>query len=109
MYNEEYEVSEIQQQNDMYKHTSDNNKSKFSNRNTTNKANKMFTYLDTCWKCNGFGHVAKECKSNPSNTKLNDVQEETMINTYMNTYNTSPVLAIKHPKTVSPTKPPILR
>ena len=93
----------------MYKDISDNNKSKFSNRNTTSKTNKIYTYLGTCWKWNEFVHVAKECKYHPSNTKLNDQQEKkTMINTYRNTHNTPPVPPIKYPITFSHTKSPIL-
>ena len=91
LYNEEHEVSKIQEQTDRYKDTSDSKKNKFSNKNTTNKANRNYTYLGTCWKCNEFGHLANKCKSNPSDTKLNDQQEQTMINTYMNAHNTSPV------------------
>ena len=75
LYNEEHEVSEIQQQTAMSKDTSDN-KNKSANINTTYKTNKMYTYLGTCWKCNEFGPVAKECKNNPSDTKLTDHQEK---------------------------------
>ena len=100
-------MSEIQQ-TDLHKNTSNNNKSTFSKKNTTNNTCKTHTYLGTCSKCNEFGHITKECKNNLSDTNLNDQQEQTMINTCRNTHNTSPVLPIKYPTTISATKPPIL-
>ena len=84
-------MSEIQHQADVNKDTNDNNKNKFANKNTNNKTNKMYTYLGTYWKCNEFGHVANECKINPSDMKLTDHQEQTMISTYQNTHNTSTI------------------
>ena len=60
----------------------------------------MYTYLATCCKCNEFGHVAKKCTNNPSYTKLNDQQEQTMINAYRNTHNNSSVLPINYPTTM---------
>ena len=90
---------------DMEKETSDNNKSKFPNKNTTNNGNKTYTYLGTCLKCNEFGHISK---NNPSDTKLNDQQEQTKINTYRNIHNTSPLPPVKYPTTMSLTKPQIL-
>ena len=47
-------------------------------------------------------------QNNPSDSKLNDQQDQTMINTYRNMYNNSPVPSIKCPKTMSLTKPPLL-
>ena len=87
-----------------------NNNYKLANKNATNKPNKTHTYLGTCWKCNEFSHVAKDCKNNPSDTKLtNDLtQGQMMINTYKNTNSTSPVSPIKIPTTISPKKQPIL-
>ena len=52
----------------------------------------MYTYIDTCRKSKNNGHIANKCKNNPSNAKLNDQQEQSMINAYRNTHNTSPVL-----------------
>ena len=108
LYNEEHEVSEIKQQADMYKNTSDN-KNNFTNKNAINKTNEMYTYLGTCWKCNEYGHVAKECKNSPSETKVTGhiMQEQTMINTHKNAHSTSPVSAIKYLTTISPKKPPL--
>ena len=92
----------------MYKDTNDNNKSKLSNKNTPNKAIKMYTYLGTCRKYNEYGHVGKECKYNPSDTTLNYQQGQIMINTYSNMHNMLPVPPIKYPTTILPTKPPNL-
>ena len=72
-------------------------------KSTANKTNTMYTYLSTCWKCNKFGHVAKGCRNNPSDATLNDQQEQTMIRSYWNVYNTSSVPPIKSPTTILPT------
>ena len=108
LYNKEHEVSEMQQHTDICKDTNDNNKSKLSNKNTTNTANNTYTYLGTYWKYDEFGHAAKECRNNLPDTKLNNQQDQTMINTYRNMYNTSPVTPIEYPTKMLPTKPPIL-
>ena len=110
LYNEEYKVSETHQPIDMHKNTSDNNKNEFTTKNVINKTNKTYIYLGTCWKCNEFGKLAKECKNNPSNTNQTDhiIQEQTMINTYRNACSTSPVSQIKNPTINSSTKPPII-
>ena len=76
MYNNECEVSEINHITD--KGTSGSNNSKTSSRNALNKTSKKYTYWGTCWKCNEFGHLAKECKNIPSNTNqfVNNTQEK---------------------------------
>ena len=55
-----------------------------------------------------FGHIAKECKNNPSNKKSYDQQEQTVSSPYRHMHNVSPVQPIIYPTTISPTKPPIL-
>ena len=110
MYNEENNVSEIPKYTDIHRNTSDSNKNKFTNKNATKQANKTYTYLGICWKCNECSHMAKECKSIPSDTNQTDhiIQEQTMINTYRNRLSTSPVSQIKYPITISSAKPSIL-
>ena len=73
---------QYKQHTNIHKNTSDSNKNKFMNKKVTNKDD-TYTYLGTCWKCNEFGHINKECKNSPFNTNQTDhiMQEQTMINT----------------------------
>ena len=78
--------------------------------NANNKASKNYTYIGTCWKCNEFSYLAKECKNITSNTSQSDhtTHKQTMINTYRDAHSTTPISQIKYPITISPTKSSIL-
>ena len=110
LYIDEHEVSEINQIIDTQNDTNGGNNSKCSYRNVLNKTSKNLTYWGTCWRCNEFGHLAKEYQNIPSNTNQfgNNMQEQTMINTFRNSCSDSPALQIKYHTTILPTKPPIL-
>ena len=71
----------MQQLTDTHKHKW-KNKNKLMNKSAIIKICKSYTYLGTCWKCNEFGHLAKECKIITSNTNQSDhpTQEQVMTN-----------------------------